>query len=279
MIALLVKAVAKLREVVLVYPVTEKERSEMTKRKTTPKGTTKKSPKKPASKKLPPKPPLLSSKNTSPKQPSKLGEALRRQGVKKLPQRKDNPLKLRPELLLHPNIPKPLHGVNPRTIYGTNWWNRTRLLVYKSTEFHCAACGVHKTEARSRQWLEAHEIYEVDYQKGIATFVEAVPLCNLCHMYIHDGRLTHLLEKGLIHHYKFVQVIKHGDAVLKRAGLERTSHRERELAVQALEASGKLAKWASWRLSLDGKLYEPIYKSYAEWVAAMNNTDVGTDDE
>ena len=203
-----------------------------------------------------------------------LGDKLRKAGIKgKLPQRKDNPLQLRPELLLHPNIVKPLHGVNPRTLYGTNWWNRERLKTYKSTNFHCLACGVHKTEAKSRQWLEAHEIYEIDYQKGIATFKEVVPLCNPCHMYIHDGRLNHLLEKGLIHQSKFVMVMKHGDAVLRKAGLERLSHEERDLAVLALEASGKLARWSDWRLILDGKKYEPIYKTYNEWVAAMNESD------
>ena len=238
------------------------------------------SPKKQSPKKQSPKSklPLKSESSSSRKSKSGLGEALKKKGVKKLPHRKPNPLPLRPDILLHPNIPKPLHGVNPRSIYGTNWWNRTRLATYKSTEFHCAACGVHKTEAKSRQWLEAHEVYEIDYLKGIAIFKEVVPLCNLCHNFIHDGRLTHLLEKRLIHHYKFVQVIQHGDAVLRRAGLERSSHQERELAVQALEASGKLAKWSKWRLSLDGKLYEPIYKSYAEWVAAMTETDGGTEE-
>lgn len=207
-----------------------------------------------------------------------IGDKLRKAGMKKLPVRKPCPVPIRPELLLHPNIVKPLHGVNPRSIYGSAWWNRTRLLTYKSTEFHCAACGVSKWEARSRKWMEAHEVYEIDYQKGRATFKEVVPLCHYCHNYIHDGRMTHLLEKGLLHHAKFVAVIKHGDSVLRKAGLERLTHRERELEVQALEAAGKLCRWSQWRLILDGKEYEPIYKSYAEWVQAMTDSD-GEDDE
>lgn len=203
-----------------------------------------------------------------------LGDQLKKQGLKKLPkQRKPNPLPLRPDILLHPNIVKPLHGVNPRTILGSSWWNKERQSAYASTEYHCLACGVHKTEAKSRQWLEAHELYEIDYCKGIARYVEAVPLCNPCHMYIHDGRMTHLLEKGLLPHAKFVMVITHGDRVLRRAGLSRPTHQEREAQIMALNSAGKLAEWSSWRLVIGKKKYPPLYKTYEEWKEAMEVAD------
>lgn len=198
-----------------------------------------------------------------------LGDALRKKGLKKLPQRKPCPVPLRPEILIHPNIPKPLHGVNPRTIMGTNWWNRERRKVYKSTEFHCIACGVHKDDARSRQWMEAHETYSIDYLKGRATYIETVPLCHFCHNFIHSGRLQALLDSGKLHHSKFVAIIQHGDRVLRAAGLEKKSHFEREAEVKKLIRQGLIADWEDWRLIFDGKEHEPIYKTYEQWLAAM----------
>lgn len=200
-----------------------------------------------------------------------LAKKLKSKGLKKLPQRKPNPLTVRPEILLHPNIPKPLHGLNPRTLNGTNWWNRTRRQVYKSTEFHCLACGVHKQDAENRQWLEAHEIYEIDYKKGTAKFKEIVPLCHYCHNYIHDGRLTDLLERGEIHPQKFAAIIRHGDRVLAKAGMKKPNKRERDEMILNMEIAGELAEWSKWRLIIGRKKYKPLYASMQEWQAAYFN--------
>lgn len=208
-----------------------------------------------------------------------LAKKLMSKGIKKLSQRLPNPLKLRPEILLHPNIPKPLHGVNPRTINGKNWWDRERRKVYKSTEFHCLACGVHKDDALNRKWLEAHEIYEVDYKKGTAKFIEAVPLCHYCHNYIHDGRLTDLLKRGEIHSAKFASIIKHGDRVLAKAGMKKPTKLERDTAVLNMELGGQLAEWSSWRLIIGRKKYKPLFASYDEWQEAYAENSIPESDQ
>ncbi len=165
---------------------------------------------------------------------------------------------VKPELLLCSQIPKPMSGVNPRTIMGVNWWNQQRRLAYQSTDYHCQACGVIKFDAKYHQWLEAHEQYEIDYLLGRMTYVGCVPVCHFCHAFIHQGRLQALLDSGKIHHAKFVAIHQHGDEVLRKAGLVKTS-----------VYSGPSAEWGDWRLILDGKEYKPIYKNFEKWKKAM----------
>lgn len=183
-----------------------------------------------------------------------LGDKLRTRLGKKEPR----VWKVKPELLLCSQIPAPMHAVNPRTIMGVNWWNRERLKSYKSTDYHCQACGVFKYDAKYHQWLEAHEQYEIDYLLGRMTYIGCMPVCHYCHAYIHQGRLQALLDQGKIHHAKFVAIHQHGDEVLRKAGLERKP-----------VYSGPTAEWQDWRLILDGKEYKPVYRNFDEWKKAM----------
>lgn len=174
-----------------------------------------------------------------------------------------------PAVLLSQNIPKPLYGVAPRTVLGTKWWYATRKATYASTQFHCIACGVHKCLAKSRKWLEAHEVYDIDYVKGHMTYIKSVPLCHFCHNFIHDGRLLSLLQQGKLHHAKYAAVMQHGDSVLAEAGLERLTHTQRDQAVRDAILDGKMAEWGDWRLVVVGKEYPPLYSSMIEWKKAM----------
>ena len=159
-----------------------------------------------------------------------------------------------PALLLCPQVPKPLHGLAPRVVLGSKWWNDTRKEAYRSTSYHCLACGVSKYDAQYRKWLEGHEIYEVDYLVGRSEYIRTVPLCNYCHSFIHAGRLQAQLDKGTINHARYAAIIRHGNGVLQQAGLRR------------VEYEGPFAEWGDWRLIVNGKEYAPLFKTEAEWI-------------
>ena len=95
----------------------------------------------------------------------------------------------RPELLLHPSVPKILSGVNPRTIKGKEWWDVVRKQVYRGNNFCCFACGVYQLDAVYAPLLDAHETYTYDYEKFEAYPGEIVALCRACHWFIHWRRV------------------------------------------------------------------------------------------
>ncbi len=163
----------------------------------------------------------------------------------------------RPEILLQNNTVKALHRVVPRTILGTEWWDTTRQAAYASTDFHCVACGVHKSEAIEHRWLEGHEVYRINYRLGRMTYLETVPLCHYCHNFIHDGRLLALHHRGEIPKDKYDTVMAYGRFVLKEAKLRKKP-----------PYRGPMALWDDWRLILFDKEYPPIFHTYKEWLAA-----------
>ncbi len=179
-------------------------------------------------------------------------------GLKDAFRKKPLTWQVRPELLLLPQIPKPMHSVAPREILGGKWWDATRKTAYASTAHHCAACGVWKHEAKLRQWLEGHEVYQTDYVRGRLTYLETVPLCHCCHAFIHIGRLEWLLKVGKVPHATYNTILRHGRDVLRTANLTKPE-----------PYNGPVAPWASWRLILNGVEYPPKYPTYEAWLQAM----------
>lgn len=167
------------------------------------------------------------------------------------------PSQRRPQLLLHPTIPEPLHGTNPRTILGDKWWDTIRKAAYEKYDNHCWACGYHASANTVRQTLDAHESYSIDYRRGKMVFVEAVALCYFCHAFIHSGRTMALLEEGRITKAVFNLVAKHGKAILKEANLHTPP-----------PYRGPNVAWGRWRLVIDGTEYPPVYQSREAWLAA-----------
>lgn len=164
------------------------------------------------------------------------------------------PVKWRPEILMDPPKPQPMHGVSPRTVLGRVWWEQTRKAAYGNMAHHCAACGIWKGQAKGRRWLEGHERYRIDYLLGTLEYVETVPLCHYCHNYVHPGRLQALLDQGKITWTKYKTVVQHGDEVLRRAGLKKPEPYQ-----------GPMVDWKDWRLVVDGKEYRPKFKSERSW--------------
>jgi hypothetical protein len=161
----------------------------------------------------------------------------------------------RPEVLLLPQIPKPLHGMAPRIILGDAWWNNIRKEAYRKLWFHCMACGTYKSEVKgSNKWLEAHEVYRTDYIIGRMYYLESVPLCPFCHAFIHSGRLQALLDKRQITQQRFSAIIQHGEQVLAKAGL-----------VKSPPYNGPIAKWEDWRLVIGNRMYRSRFRSIEEW--------------
>lgn len=162
-------------------------------------------------------------------------------------------IKTRPELLLHPNVPKPLHGMSPRELKGKEWWDKVRQQVYKDANYRCQCCGVKKEDALFHKWLEAHETYDYDYKNGIATVKEIVALCHACHSYIHSGLLMVRYKNGEINHNKFFTIIAHGDKILKDSGLSNPQIPE------------EIAEWSMWKIVIDGEEFPTKWKSFEHW--------------
>lgn len=178
---------------------------------------------------------------------------------------------MNPEILQHPNIPKPLHGLAPRVVLGQYWWDRTRQKAYESTNYHCIACGVHKTDAKYHQWLEAHENFTMDYNKGIMEINSIIPLCHSCHNFIHSGRLYATLTDDT--EEKAKDILRHGFTILEANDLaafpgtiEVADLMEVEHNCTGLRYKiDRQPEWDEWKMILNGKEYYSKFKDYKDW--------------
>ena len=181
-------------------------------------------------------------------------------------------VRLKPEILTHPNIPKPLHGISPRTIMGDEWWNKTRQEVYARYNYHCIACGVSKLEAQGPKWLEAHEFWEINYREGVCKIKSIEPLCHYCHNFIHSGRLKKIMGKEKTKQ-EVINILEHGLKILSEHKLKcfpSTLYFALDLGCKTYGVSpysipDKDIPWEKWKLVYNNKEYYSKFSSFQEW--------------
>lgn len=185
----------------------------------------------------------------------------------------------RPKLLASPNIPKPLHGVNPRTILGKQWWDDVRKKAYATHDYKCWACGVPKQNAEYYKHLEAHEDYDFNWQTGKVELREIVALCHSCHNFIHSGRLYSIYLGGEISKNKVTHILERGFDICLRNNIKPyfgsyliqnllLGYSEKEAMIDA-KTKGWFAKveanWDQWHLVIEGKQYFSPFKNIEDW--------------
>jgi len=181
-------------------------------------------------------------------------------------------MELKPEILTHPNIPKPLHGLSPRTIMGQKWWDNIRIQVYRKYEYHCIACGISKFLAKGHKWLEAHEYWNIDYMKGICEIKSIEPLCHYCHNFIHSGRLSMIIGKEKTID-ETIQILEHGFEIIHNNKLKcfpSTLELGYFLKCNTYDVDSYILPddnilWSDWKLIWDGKEYYSKFASFEEW--------------
>lgn len=171
----------------------------------------------------------------------------------------------RPELLLHPNIPKPLHGVAPRQLLKPKKiWDEWRRWSYAKNNWHCWACGVYRHydvfnlvfDDESGETLDAHEFYSIDYDKKEVRLIEVVSLCKNCHNYVHSGRLQAMYDKGELDEEDMYIVVSHGYSVLSNAGLKPSF---------AQDENDYKQEWSEWKLLFNGEEFRSKFIDYYDW--------------
>lgn len=198
---------------------------------------------------------------------------------------------LRP-LIAMPNIPKPLHGVNPRTLLGSSNWNRMRRACYAEANDTCEICGTKPENLRHRH---GHEVYEISYSQGTAKFIRVFCVCSLCHLAcIHTGRAltlwkqdnplypTEFLLQGAEHAFKIISEYNKDHPkedlrayatfleYLKHDGLKEPMEKLiKKYDMKFYTGVTNMVDWGDWKLLIGENGYPTPYQNEKDWEEAM----------
>ena len=224
-------------------------------------------------------------------------------------------------ILTMPNIPHPLHNQNPRMILGKSTWDHMRNRCYYESKYACEICGEKvKTEFYDdgsihhkynddgtipKRSLHAHEMYDIDYNKGTATFVRAIAACEKCHVrFIHSGRMLTMYEKGdpLMTADKVLEGLEHGFKLIKEWNDNHKGGEKLRVFFAVIDFTtdptiGEQVKelidkydiefyapdgekmpngnpaWGEWKLIIGEKEYITPFKSQKDWEKAMEKNN------
>ena len=126
------------------------------------------------------------------------------------------------EILTQTVLPKSIHGISPRKIMGDAEWNKIKKEKQKIANHHCMCCGEYVSH-KPGDYLECHEIYNINIEKKECELKDVVCICHKCHEYIHLGRLQMLLKEGKITHEYYLEIFNRGNNLLKSFGLKKNN--------------------------------------------------------
>lgn len=179
----------------------------------------------------------------------------------------------RAELLFHPAIPPPMHGVNPRTVLGKEWWDKQRFAAYEKNNQCCWACGTHRDDAMYYKHLEAHELYDINWKKHRMTLREIVALCHACHSYVHIGRLRVMVDKRKEQRKKLDKVIAHADRIIQAENPRMWYNYDDSVRGYVQFQNAPKKYWKKWHLLLEGKKYYSKFKGPRDWEEYYTRAD------
>jgi hypothetical protein len=170
---------------------------------------------------------------------------------------------LKPQLLGQANIPKPLHGINPRTIMGAAKWAKHRQVIIQNNPY-CKGCGA------TNCILDLHEDYKIDYNNCTMKIKDYVPLCKSCHSFIHSGLLRVFISNKTVSVEAAKNILTHGFAICRVNNISvfiGTVELAKQLNISIDYIRSWTPKmkdsWTDWKLIYEGKEYPGM--SYAQW--------------
>jgi hypothetical protein len=171
-----------------------------------------------------------------------------------------------------------------------------RKYCYNQANDTCEICGAKPEDLRRRH---GHEVYEIDYARGIAKFDRVFCICSLCHLGgIHTGRAltlwkkhnplypTEFLLQGAEHAFKIIYEYNKdnpkADLRAYSTFLDYLKHDELKEPMEKLIKKYNIkfytevedmVEWKDWKLIIGNQEYMTPYANEDEWKATMEERE------